>query len=158
MVGGGDFVSFLPGNTMDPELIVRSAQCHALMPMMQFSVTPWRILDKAHFEAVKEAVTIREAFTPLILRLAHQSALTGEPIVRPLEYVFPHRGYAAIADEFMLGDSILVAPLLQKGVSERNIILPPGKWKSTKGKTYCGNKTISLPVALDELPRFFRIK
>ncbi len=158
MVGGGDFVSFLPGHTMDPDLIVRPAQCHALMPMMQFSVAPWRVLDQAHFEAVKEAVAIREAFTPLILRLAHQSALTGEPIVRPLEYVFPHKGYAAITDEFMLGDSILVAPLLQKGVAERKIVLPPGKWKSPAGKIYRGNKTISLAVALDELPRFIRVK
>ena len=36
MVGGGEFSSFLDGAQMDQNLIVRSAQCHALMPMMQF--------------------------------------------------------------------------------------------------------------------------
>ena len=52
MIGGGEFTSFLPGTTIDQELIVRSAQCQALMPMMQFSVAPWRVLDQAHLKAV----------------------------------------------------------------------------------------------------------
>ena len=60
MIGGGEFTSFLEGAIIDQELIVRSAQCHALMPMMQFSVAPWRILDSIHFQAVKEAVRLRE--------------------------------------------------------------------------------------------------
>jgi alpha-glucosidase len=157
MIGGGDFISFLPGNSMDQELIVRSAQCHALMPMMQFSVAPWRVLDSEHLGMVKKAVAQRKIFTPLIQRLTEESALTGEPIVRPLEYVFPHRGYAAIKDQFMLGDSILVAPVLQKGVTERKIILPPGKWKDRKGKIYRGNRTIVIPVSLDVLPFFSRL-
>ena len=158
MIGGGDFISFLPGNTMDPELIVRSAQCHALMPMMQFSVAPWRVLDKTHFDAVKKAVATRKAFTPLILRLAESSARTGEPVVRPLEYVFPHRGYASVDDQFMLGDSILVAPVLEKGITHRTVILPPGRWKSWQGKKYSGNKKITLAVSLDDLPFFLRLR
>lgn len=77
MIGGGEFTSFLNDATIDQELIVRSAQVHALMPMMQFSVAPWRILDATHLRAVKEAVAIREKFTPLILRLAEQAARDG---------------------------------------------------------------------------------
>jgi len=158
MVGGGDFISFLPGNSMDPELIVRSAQCHALMPMMQFSVAPWRILDHQHLAAVMNAVTIRGKYTPLILQLAEESAHTGEPIVRPLEYVFPHRGYAAINDQFMLGDSILVAPVVEKGIRERRVILPPGRWESWQGEKYNGDKIISVPVSLKDIPVFSRIR
>ncbi len=157
MVGGGDYVSFLPGHSMDPELIVRSAQCHALMPMMQFSAAPWRILDKEHFAAVEKAVQIRKEYTPVILRLARESAITGEPVVRPLEYVFPHHGYAAVNDQFMLGDSILVAPVLQKGLTERTVILPPGRWKNRQGKKFNGNKKITVPVSLEDIPVFFRI-
>jgi len=78
---------------MDQDLIVRSAQTHALMPMMQFSVAPWRVLDEAHFLAVEEAVKIRMKYTPGILELARKSALDGEPIVRSMEYVFPLQGY-----------------------------------------------------------------
>ncbi len=46
MIGGGEFGSFLNSKTIDEELVVRSAQVHALMPMMQFSVAPWRVLSK----------------------------------------------------------------------------------------------------------------
>src|SRR5690606_28940538 len=47
MIGGGQFAAFLnlKNDQFDQKLIVRSAQVHALMPMMQFSVAPWRILD-----------------------------------------------------------------------------------------------------------------
>lgn len=50
MIGGGQFASFLgvDQTKLDQELIVRSCQVHALMPMMQFSVAPWRILDEKH--------------------------------------------------------------------------------------------------------------
>ena len=66
MIGGGKITSFQGLNgKLDPALIVRSAQCHSLMPMMQFSVAPWRVLDPRHLDAVKKAVAIRMKFTPL---------------------------------------------------------------------------------------------
>ena len=52
MIGGGEFTSFLNQATIDQELIVRSTQVHALAPMMQFSVAPWRVLDAARLAAV----------------------------------------------------------------------------------------------------------
>ena len=158
MVGGGEFTSFLPGAVIDEDLIVRSAQSHALMPMMQFSVAPWRILDDEHFAAVKKAVAIREKYVPLIMELAKASAVNGEPVVRPMEYVFPHQGYEKVADQFMLGDSILVAPMLEKGKTERTILIPPGKWRDRAGKKIKGPKAIQIPVALDEIPVFEKVK
>ena len=70
MIGGGEFMSFLDKNSYDQDLVVQSAQCHALMPMTQFSVAPWRILDNAHLAAVKRAVTLRRRFTSRIMALA----------------------------------------------------------------------------------------
>ncbi len=43
-----------------------------------------------------------------------------------MEYVFPHQGYERVNDQFMLGDQILVAPVLEKGASKREVIFP--KW------------------------------
>ncbi len=158
MVGGGEFESFISLNTIDQDLIVRSAQCHALMPMMQFSVAPWRILDKKHFAACKKAVDIRMEYTPLILDLAKESAKTGEPIVRSMEYVFPHQGYEKVNDQFLLGDNILVAPLLEKGEGSRKVLIPKGKWKNSIGKTIKGPKTIEITVPIDEIPVFEKVK
>jgi alpha-glucosidase len=75
MIGGGEFTSFLDGKTIDQELIVRSAQAHALMPMMQFSVAPWRILNEVNLNAVKKSVKIREKYTGYILDLVKQASV-----------------------------------------------------------------------------------
>ena len=154
MVGGGSFGSFLSGKT-DTELIVRSAQVHALMPMMQFSLAPWRVLGKEEYAAVLKAVEIRHKLLPEIEALFERAAKTGEPIVAPLEYVFPGEGLAQIVDEFMLGERYLVAPMQESGTS-RAVVLPAGSWKADDGKVYEGGEhTIDVP--LDRLPVFERL-
>ncbi len=154
MIGCGEFTSFLDDLTIDQELIVRSAQVHALMPMMQFSVAPWRILDEKHLHAVKQAIKIRKQFTPLIIKLAKASAHSGEPIVRTMEYCFPDQGFENIKDQFMLGDDLLVAPVLRKGQRERKVILPKGRWKDHSGRIVVGPTEITFRAGLEEIPYF----
>ena len=159
MIGGGDITSFSEGNTnLQTEMVVRSAQIHALMPMMQFSVAPWRILKGEDLNAVKNAVAIRMKFTPLIMLLAKEAAQTGEPIVRSMEYVFPNQGYAQVINQFMLGDKLLVAPITEKAQITRSVFLPKGKWKSDEGKIYKGGRTIVIEVPIQRLPYFEMIK
>lgn len=152
MIGGGDYSSFIDVDSkkLDQELIVRSTQVHSLMPMMQFSVAPWRILDKKHFDAVKKAVDIRQQFVPLIIELAEKAALTGEPIISNMEYVFPGEGFESCNDQFMLGEKILVAPMTKKG-NKRDVKLPKGKWIDSKGVEVKGGITFNYVVELDEL-------
>jgi alpha-glucosidase len=157
MIGGGEFSSFLNAETIDQELIVRSAQVHALMPMMQFSVAPWRILDKQHLDAVKQSVALRKEFTPLIMKFVKESAKTGNPIVRTMEYSFPNQGFEKIKDQFMLGDEVLVAPVLKKGKRERLVLLPKGEWKNHSGKIIEGPAEKMVQADLDELPYFKRV-
>lgn len=157
MIGGGEWTSFLDESILDQDLIVRSAQLHALMPMMQFSVAPWRVLDSEHLNAVKSAVSLRTKFTPLIMQLTHKAATTGEPIVKSMEYVFPEQGFETVVDQFMLGDNILVAPMLEKGKAGRNVKLPAGKWKASDGTVLKGGKTYPQNVGLDQLLYFEKI-
>lgn len=162
MIGGGEIGSFTgTRNKLDQELIVRSAQIHALMPMMQFSVAPWRVLDSLHLSAVKKAVALRKKFVPQIMKLTRSSALSGEPIVRHLEYVFPNQGFAEVKDQFMLGESLLVTPVVEKGKTTQMIRLPKlakGKWKADDGKIYKGGITVQLDVPVDRLPYFEIVK
>jgi alpha-glucosidase len=148
MIGGGEFTSFLNHSSIDQDLVVRSAQVHALAPMMQFSVAPWRILDTAHLGAVKQAVALRMRFTPRLLALAHTSAASGEPILRPMAYVFPDAGYENIKDQFMMGDDLLVAPMVAESAS-RTVLIPPGSWKADDGIVVNGpaQKTFEVPLA-----------
>ena len=65
-------------------------------------------------EAVKKAVELRQEFADYIYQLAEDSALTNEPIVRSMEYSYPHQGYAKMTDQFLLGEKLLVAPVLER--------------------------------------------
>lgn len=143
MIGGGMLGSFADQKEINQDLVVRSAQIHALMPMMQFSVAPWRVLDDRHLDVVKKAVGVRNKFAPLILGLAHQSAKTGEPIIRSLEYAFPHQGFDEVKDEFMV----------QQG-NRRQLVLPKGVWVGDDGKTLDGGATVPLDVPLDRISYF----
>jgi alpha-glucosidase len=153
MIGGGNWVSFIDMKSYDQDMVVRSAQIHALMPMMQFSVAPWRILDTEHLDAVKKAVKIREKYTPLILELAHNSAKSGDPIISSMEYAFPNQGFEKVIDQFILGSNILIAPMAKKQ-SSREVMLPKGKWTDETGKTYKGGKSYTIEVPLDRIPVF----
>ena len=157
MVGGGSWATFLPGAPFDPELFIRSAQIHALCPMMQISASPWRVLDAAHQKAFLAAVSLRQKFALKFVELAKESAKTGEPIMRPLEYVFPGEGYADVRDEFMMGVDLLVAPVTEKGATSRTVILPPGTWQADDGQIAEGGRMVSVTTPLGRLPHFVRL-
>jgi len=96
-------------------------------------------------------------FTPLITELAEGSAKTGEPIVRTMEYSFPTQGFEYTKDQFMLGEKILVAPILQKGQQKRKVLLPKGTWRTNTGKIIEGPKELTVRALLDELPYFSKV-
>ena len=157
MVGGGDFASFLPGSPFSQELFVRSAQVQALSPMMQISASPWRVLDAEHQAAFLAAVRLRQSFAADIVALAKRAAKDGEPIMRSLEYVYPGRGYAKIADEFLMGEDLLVAPVVEKGAKTRKVIIPPGSWRGDDGTEVEGPAEIDVKTPLSRLPHFKKI-
>jgi alpha-glucosidase (family GH31 glycosyl hydrolase) len=161
MIGGGELSSYIGSKiNINQQLLVRSAQCHALMPMMQFSVAPWRVLDTLHFNAVKKAVALRMQFVPRIMQLTKEAAATGEPIMKGMDYVFPNQGFATVNDQFMLGDDLLIAPMIQAGEA-RVVKLPRNgklRWRADDGKIYKGGTTINIVVPIDRLPYFQLIK
>lgn len=158
MIGGGSFTDFLPGApTLDPELFVRYAQVASLMPMLQYSCAPWRVLDKEHAELCIEAGKLHERFADKIIALAQNASVTGEPIARYMEYEFPHNGYESVTDQFMLGKDILVAPVCEKGVHTRKVILPNGNWKYIDGIIYRGSTTVTVDAPLSALPYFEKV-
>jgi alpha-glucosidase (family GH31 glycosyl hydrolase) len=157
MIGGGEFESFLKNGKVDQDLVVRSAQVSALMPMMQFSVAPWRVLDSPHAEMCKKMSLLHEELGPEILRLAQASARSGEPIARPLAYAYPDAGFEKIKDEFLLGDDILVAPVLRGNARARTIVFPLGTWKGDDGSTVVGPKSVEVSTPLDRLPWYRKV-
>ena len=156
MIGGGSWMAFMPDapTPFDPELFVRSAQTHALAPMMQFSAAPWRMLKGEYLEAVRAAVRTRMDHVDYILETAKACAQSGEPMLRAMEYEFPGLGAERITDQFMLGPKLLVAPQTVKGAKSRPVFIPTGTWIADDGTEIVGPKTVDIETPLSRLPHF----
>lgn len=159
MIGGGSWTDELkPGFKIDEELFIRMAQASALFPMMQFSLAPWRVLSKESYDIVVDAYKLHRQMAEEIISLVEMAEKTGEPILRNLEYNDPGHGYASITDEFMLGEDILVCPIIKKGVFKKEITFPHGSWRDEEGNTYEGGKTLYMDTPLNKLTWFRRVK
>lgn len=158
MIGGGLLTTFWSEDAeFDQEFIIRSAQSQVMMPMMQFSAAPWRILDNNHLEICREAAIQHARMGEEIYQMALQAARDGEPIVRHMEYMFPNEGFEACRDQYMLGEKYLVCPVIHKGDS-RTVHLPKGTWTDEQGKRYKGGKSYTINAPLTRLPYFVKKK
>ena len=77
--------------------------------------------------------------------------------MRKMEYVFPKENLAGCNDQFMLGDSIMVAPMTSLDDS-RTIVFPKGTWKGDDGSTIKGPAKKTIKVELERLPWFRLIR
>lgn len=154
MVGGGILDSFRKGGAIDQELFVRWAQANVYMGMLQMSIAPWRVLSEENAELVLDCLKEHATLGQKMLELARHAARTGEPIVRHMAYEFPGQGFEMEQTQFMVGKELLVAPVLEKGATNRTVALPKGIWHAWNGQQFEGGKTITVPVTLRDIPSF----
>jgi alpha-glucosidase (family GH31 glycosyl hydrolase) len=157
MIGGGQMNSFYYKKlAFDPELYLRWAQAAAFFPIVQFSLLPSRMLKGQELEICMDMLRIRQEFTPRLLELVRHAAQTGEPILRHMAYIFPNEGLEQVNDQYMIGDDLLVAPVLEQAARTRTIRFPAGTWRGDDGSTVKGPcaKTVDAPLA--RLPRYTR--
>jgi alpha-D-xyloside xylohydrolase len=145
----------------DPELYVRWAQfgllsshsrCHGTTPR-----EPWEFGEEAESIFLRYA-RLRYQLLPYIYSTAVQSAQTGLPVVRPLVLKYSHDPNVRHLDsEYLLGDSLLVAPVLERGARRRMIYLPVGEWVDYWSREIReGPGWINYPAPLEILPLFVR--
>jgi alpha-glucosidase (family GH31 glycosyl hydrolase) len=140
------------------ELMIRWTQLNALMPVMQFSITPWQFGEECA-ELCLRYTKLHLEFTPLFEQLAKAAAASGEPLVRPVFFLAPDDPAALDCDQqFLLGDDLLAAPVVEKGARKRDIYFPPGVWRNHwTDDIYEGPQTLQdFPAPLDMLPLFHR--
>ena len=155
MIGGGEFQSFLDGAEIDEELFVRYAQASALMPMMQFSADPFRVLSKENAQLCKDAALLHEKFGEKILKLVEEAMKNGDPVIAPICYYYPAEGENETTT-FMYNEKLLVSPVVEKGCTESEIYLPTGEWIGFDGNTYIGGKKVKIKTPLECLPYFYK--
>lgn len=107
----------------------------------------------AHF---RRFARIHQALGPELRALAGEAAHTSAPLLRHLMLVFPDDARSrAVSDQFMLGDELLVAPVVTEGAITRLVYLPPGLWFHVwTGHRYNGGHTIEIDAPLGQPPVF----
>ncbi|XP_018572976.1 myogenesis-regulating glycosidase-like [Anoplophora glabripennis] len=156
MIGGNGY-----STTPSVELIVRWTQANAFMPSMQFSFLPWDIGTSETNSAtvVKKFVDLHKNYSSQIIEAMQASVKNGSPVNPPIWWIDPTDTIAlATDDEFLLGENILVTPVITEGGISRKVYLPKGTWKDgNSDATYEGPTTIEdYSAPLDTLPYFIK--
>ena len=122
---------------------------------------PWNCPEETR-ALYKDCLQYRYRFLPTVYSYAIHGSETGEPIIRPLFYDhMDEPKLYAVDDEFYLGEHILVAPVTEAGVDEREVYLPEGDWVNLWTKErFTGDKTVTVSAprfGKEGLPMFVKV-
>ncbi|MFD6890901.1 glycoside hydrolase family 31 protein [Streptomyces sp. NPDC059957] len=143
-----------------PELYLRWLQLGSYLPLFRTHAAiwagrrePWEFGEETT-RAARAVLAERERLRPYFVTLAHLARRTGAPYVRPLWWGAPEdRALRECEDAFLLGDALLVAPVLECGSDRRAVRLPRGRWYDTAtGRAYEGPGQILLDAPADRIP------
>jgi alpha-D-xyloside xylohydrolase len=150
----------------DKETFTRWFEQTALSSVMQIGTSTnnvaWEFSPETGFD--EEMLGWYRTYTRLHLRLfpyewtyAQRIAVDGRPIQRALGLAYPELGVHP-SDTYLFGDHLLVAPVLRRGIRQREVLLPPGSsWVDWwTGEVHAGGQTIAVDAPLDTLPLFLR--
>ena len=173
----GGFAGELPS----PELYMRATQLACFVPIMQWHSEPdggqfrllqpgmegnnerrpWNIERAFGLEGYADEVRywhrLRVKLLPYIYAEAVKCVNSRRPLMRPLPYAFPQDADgAACVDEYMFGDSLLVAPVTEEGAKTRRVYLPDGTWMDFfTGETLDGGRYVDCGCE-ERIPVFVR--
>jgi len=148
----------------DRELWMRWAEFGALSPVMrdhcwsqpQFSVNLWH--DPGTIALFRRYAILHSSLLPYFATYAAEAHRTGVPIMRHLVLQYPEDPRSATAEyQYLLGDSILVAPVIEQGAVTRKLYLPKGEWVDYwTGERYTGGADVTVPAPLERIPILVR--
>src|SRR5690606_3127926 len=118
---------------------------------------PWAFGERVE-EICRKYISLRYMFLPYLYDLLWQGERNGLPVMRPLFlYDQDDEETYELNDQFMVGESLLVAPVLQQGQRCRTVYLPAGEWFDywTREK-YSGKQYILKQTPLEVCPIYIK--
>ncbi|AXH53276.1 glycoside hydrolase family 31 protein [Clostridium perfringens] len=118
---------------------------------------PWAFGPRAE-KIAKKSIELRYELLPYIYDLYYISHKEGLPIFRPMIMEYEKdMNLLNMREQFMLGENMLVAPVLYEGERSKTVYLPKGSWFNyfTMEKLQ-GGKWYKLPCELDEILVFVK--
>ncbi len=152
------------GGSADEELWIRWVELGALHPVMrdhlgskcETAIDLWS--TPATVASFRRYAILHQRLVPYIHRLAVEAVQSGRPLMRSVALVSPDDP-RAYHDEFtyLLGDDLLVAPVVEPGPKHRQVFLPEGDWIDWwQGGRYRGPAIVTVAAPLDRIPLFVR--
>jgi alpha-glucosidase len=159
---GADIGGFA-GNS-NAELFLRWMQYGALTPFCRnhseignVDQYAWAFGDVIQ-DHVRTAIKLRYRLLPYLYACFLEASETGAPVQRPL--VFNHQYDATVRDiddQYLLGNDLLIAPVIGPGATARQVYLPAGDWYDWHtGELVGGKRFLTVPTPLDRIPTYAR--
>ncbi len=161
----GHDVGGFAGNAPDADLLLRWVECGIFMP--RFSIHSWNDDGTVnepwmHPEVtghVRDLIKFRAYLEPYLYDLMWRYHDAYEPVWRPTFYEFPRDERCLDdCDEMMLGPSLLIAPVVEPGVTTRTVYLPAGAdwYHYWSGAFVSGGQSVTVPAPWGRPPFFVR--
>jgi alpha-D-xyloside xylohydrolase len=151
------------GGQPSKEVLLRWAEHTALTPIMQLGGggdhhNPWdlEVYDQETLEVYRDYARLHTRLFPFFYTLAEAASERGVPPVLPVGMFDPADAEApGWWDEYVIGGSLLVAPVHDEGASERDVRFPAGTWVDWwTGTSYEGRSTETVAAPIGTLPLF----
>jgi|APAga8741244001_1050109.scaffolds.fasta_scaffold02883_2 alpha-glucosidase len=165
---GNDIGGF--ANRPSPELFARWIEVGAFLPFSRIHYDsdakadvkqgqePWAFGPEVE-QISKKYIDMRYQLLPYLYNEFKEAADSGKPVQQPLVYQFQNdKNTHDISDQYMFGDSMMLAPVVKQGQTSREVYLPEGvNWTDYwTGKEYNGGQTITMEAPLGQLPIFVK--
>ncbi|HHV98942.1 MAG TPA: carbohydrate-binding protein [Clostridiaceae bacterium] len=169
---GWDLAGFT-GPFPTPELYKRSTAMAAFSPIMQFHSekanpspseerSPWNVQartgDTSIISTFAKFANIRMNLLPYIYSEAKKTSTTGIPLMRAMAIEYPNdTNTYDLTAQYMFGDNLLVAPIVNEGETNKSIYLPSGEWIDFWwGAQRPGGRTITYWASVNDIPVFVK--
>ncbi len=149
----------------DGEMYMRFLQIGIFMPFCRTHTaintrlqSPWSYGQMYEY-INKKMIELRYRLLPELYTSFYEHILSGSPIIRPLVWTYQSdRKTWGIDDQFMFGDHMMVAPVVDEGATQRTLYLPKGLWyEFFTNKTYDGGRKITVDAPIDAVDVYDKI-
>ena len=155
-----------PGNEEYNELYARWLQFGTFCPMMRShgagtdkAIYVFGKRGQKYFDNIERYISLRYALLPYIYSTAWAVHSDGQSFMNALGILYPQdmKGLD-VKDEYVFGQSLLVAPVMEYEARDRDVYLPAGaKWTNFwTGETFDGGQTVNTEAALDIMPLYVK--
>ncbi len=117
----------------------------------------WSFGDRA-YPILCRLIELRERLRPYIHKYMDIASQTGSPLMRPMFFEYPDDEVCyPRGDQYLFGEDILCAPIVNRGQTERSVYLPEGEWVNVNDRqTYQGKRFVNAHAEIDQFIAFVK--